>query len=236
MEKTYFGETKMTFLGFLIDTIARVVCIPVEKVTKAKNMINYVLNKKSKKITILELQRICGFLNFIGKCIIPGRAFTRRLYSILGKNHKLKSYHHIHITREMRSDLQTWHEFVQHQTIFARPFMDFWGLRDAEELDLYTDASKNSSLGFGGWCSGSYFYSPWDRAFIEKCDPSIEFLELFALVAGALAWTHRFRNSRIILFTDNDSVKNMVNNTSSKCPRCMKLIRILVLHQLVYNV
>ena len=106
LDKTYWGTTKLTFLGLLIDTIAQIVMIPREKVIKAINMINYVLTKKSKKITILQLQKICGFLNFIGRAIIPGRAFTRRLYSHI--NGKLKPYHHIKLTLEMRMDLEMW--------------------------------------------------------------------------------------------------------------------------------
>ena len=46
-------------------------------------MITAVLNKNKarkaaqRKITVLQLQKICGFLNFLGRAIIPGRAFTR---------------------------------------------------------------------------------------------------------------------------------------------------------------
>ena len=79
-------------------------------------------------------------------------------------------------------------------------------------------------------------YGAWPKNFIDMCKPSIEYLELFALVATVENWIHRFKNKRIILFCDNQSVVAMVNNTTSSCPNCMILIRKLVLKGLVENV
>ena len=39
----------MAFLGFLIDTVKQVVCVPVNKVAKGLNMISFVLDKCNKK-------------------------------------------------------------------------------------------------------------------------------------------------------------------------------------------
>ena len=79
-------------------------------------------------------------------------------------------------------------------------------------------------------------YSPWNQSFIKEKNPSIEFLELFALTARVLNWCERFANKRIIIFCDNQSVVQMVNNSSAKCKNCMVLIRILVLQGLIHNV
>ena len=46
LEKTFWGTTKLTFLGLLIDTINQWVCIPIEKVTKAVNLIKSVSAKE----------------------------------------------------------------------------------------------------------------------------------------------------------------------------------------------
>ena len=108
LEKTTWGSTLMVFLGFLIDTVHRWVLIPCEKLTRGLNMINHVLEiceiKKAtqRKITIHQLQSICGFLNFLGRVIIPGRAFTRRLYAPLQrKKMELKPHYHVRVTNEM---------------------------------------------------------------------------------------------------------------------------------------
>ena len=79
-------------------------------------------------------------------------------------------------------------------------------------------------------------YAQWPDNYITKYKPSIEYLELFALLATVLNWIHRFQNRRIILFCDNQSFVQMVNNTTPSCKNCMVLIRMLVLKSLTDNV
>ena len=235
IEKTIFACTQLTFLGFLINTITFTVSIPCEKLAKAKNMIEYILKQgKPIKIKVLQLQKICGFLNFIGRDIVPGRAFTRRLYSKLNNNQK--SHHHIRVNGEMQADLQMWLRFVQHPSAYSRTFLDYSNILIADEIEFYVDASKNPLLGFGGYSGRDWMQSHWNPKFITICDPSIEYLELFAMTAAILAWISKFRNRRVILFTDNESVMNMLNSNSSKCKNCMVLIRLVVMESLVNNV
>ena len=127
IEKTFWGSTQMTFLGFLIDTVRQIVLIPIEKLDKGKALIARVLTKRSKKLTMKELQSICGFLNFLGRCIVPGRAFTRRLYTFI--NTKLKPHHHIRINQEMRRDLEMWQMFLSNQSAYARGVYGFFRFR-----------------------------------------------------------------------------------------------------------
>ena len=75
-----------------------------------------------------------------------------------------------------------------------------------------------------------------DRNFMLEVEPSIEYLELFAVVATAIAWLHSFKDRRVILFCDNMSVVHMINKSSSTCRNCMVLLRILVLFSLQKNV
>ena len=75
-----------------------------------------------------------------------------------------------------------------------------------------------------------------DRTFMEEKEPSIEYLELFALLAGVMNWIKLFENKRIVLFCDNQAVVHMVNTNVSKCKHCMILIRILVLESMIRNV
>ena len=233
LEKTFWGTTKLVFLGLLIDTIKQCILIPIEKVRKAEELINSVMNKSSKKVTLNQLQKICGFLNFMGRCVIPGRAFTRRLYAYTAGD-KLKPHHHIRINAEMREDLQMWLTFLRHPSVFCRPFLDFLHVLIAHEIDMFSDASGR--IGMGTICGKAWMYQLWDQHFINECKPSIEFLELYGVTAAVLAWIHKFKNQRIILFCDNKSVVDMINIISTSCKNCMVLIRILVLKGLVENV
>ena len=233
MEKTFWASTKLTFLGMLLDAERGIVCLPLEKIQRATETIQTILNKGSKKITLLELQKICGLLNFFCRCIVPGRAFTRRLY--LHTAGVLKPHHHIRITQDMHLDLSTWLTFLKHPSIFCREFADFSGYATANQISFYTDAVKNEILGFGGICGTSWMMKQWDSQFIREKDPSIEYLELYAVTAGVLAWIHRFKNSQIVLFCDNQSAVPMINNMSSNCKNCMVLIRMIILQGLIHN-
>ena len=232
MEKTYWGTTLLTFLGILLDTHRQLVCIPLDKLVKAANWINYFLEKKSRKATVQEFQKLCGTLNFLCRCIVPGRAFLRRLYI---NNAKLKPHHHIKITEENRLDLMVWKEFLANPDNYYRPFMDSVSI-NAQEIDMYSDASGNHRLGFGAYCGSEWTFGRWNTEFCNEVKPSIEYLELFAVLVGILNWIRVFSNRRIILFCDNESVVHMINNSSSNCKNCMVLLRLITSESILRNV
>ena len=163
-----------------------------------------------------QLQSICGFLNFLSRCIVLGRAFTRNLYAYIAGD--LKQHHHIRINGEIRRDLNTWLTFLKHPAVYCCPFMDFTTLFSADQIKMYSDASRSKVRGWGAICVRDWTYAMWDPKFIEQEEPSIEYLELFAVTVAVLNWLHRFRNCRIILRCDNQGVVAMINNTTSSCP------------------
>ena len=79
-EKTVWGTTQLVFLGILIDTVRQLVFVPADKVDKARNLISELLQQK--RTTVKMIQRLAGLLNFFGRCLIPARVFTRRLYAL----------------------------------------------------------------------------------------------------------------------------------------------------------
>ena len=149
-DKTFWASTCLTFLGLLINTVTQTVSLPKEKIEKAYQLINRVLSGKGKKLTLHQLQQICGYLNFLCKAVVPGRAFTRRLSS--HTSGVLKPHHHIRITEEMKLDLEMWKIFLRHPSAYCRPFLDFSTKVTSTDLDFYTDASGR--IGFGGVCQG----------------------------------------------------------------------------------
>ena len=58
---------------------------------------------------------------------------------------------------------------------------------------------------------------------------------LHALTVGILTWEDQLANQRITVFCDNMLVVHMVNNSSSSCKMCMKLIRVLTLNGLQFS-
>ena len=238
-EKTVWSTTRITFLGYLIDTVLQKIFIPLEKVNRAVEEINHLLKKQKSKATIREVQKLCGLLNFFSRCIIPGRTFTRRLYA-LQSNKSMLPHQHVRLRSENKMDLLLWKTFLSNQVAWTRDFADFTNSVTSESLYWYTDASRNPNLGMGGICQlkngqMAWFWKQWNKEFIIDHQPSIGYLELYAVAVGIVLWTKFFRNRNIILYCDNLSVVNMLNNKTSKCPNCMILVRIIVLHSMLYN-
>ena len=105
----------------------------------------------------------------------------------------------------------------------------------ADQLNFYSDASANGDLGFGAIFKNRWIFGQWEPNFVADVQPSIEFLELYALCAGIITWQEELIQTRIIVFCDNISVVHMVNNLTSGCKQCMKLIRILALNNLKHD-
>ena len=233
IEKTYWGTVITVFLRLLIDTEHQVVRIPKEKIDKVQEQIRFFLNMANKKTTVHRLQKLKGFLNFLCHCVIPGRAFTRRLYQHVSS--KMLPHHHVHITSEMRDDLRVWDTFLSHPQVFNRPFIEF-GALTADDIQLTSDASKSKFQGMGAVCQNDWMFQQWNPQFIESQEPSIEYLELYGVTAAVLTWIHRFKNRRIYLFCNNMNIVHMINNSSLSCAHCMKLIRLITLEGLLQNV
>ena len=242
-EKTFWATTYIVFLGMLIDTVTQTVSIPVEKIERTIQLLDKILDKKGAKckVTLKQLQKLCGFLNFLCRSIVPRRAFTRRLYAYTASpktGKKLLPPHHIRVNNEMRRDMMTWKQFLLKPQAYCHPFIDFSKTLVATEIGMFSDASRSDALGFGAICNSSWMYGMWrwDPELMKKYKPSIAFLELYAVTTGILCWIHRFRNQRIIFFCDNQAAVEMINQNSFNCQFCMILIRMIVLKSMTENV
>ena len=226
----------MVFLGMLLDGVHKCLCIPIEKRNKALNLLMTILN--SKKATVKQVQQLTGILNFLSRAIVPGRAFTRRMYAKINlsdsKGRKLRDHHHVKIDQEFKNDYTVWISFLQDRETktLCRPFIDLNKFETSETLQFYSDAS--GKIGFGAIFNKKWLFGLWNQQFLRK-KPSIEYLELYALCCGVITWQEHLQNTRIIVFCDNQVVVEMINNTTSKCPNCMILIRLLMINNLKHN-
>ena len=241
LEKTEWASQLIQFLGITINGRTFTLSIPEEKRLKAVNLINWILAKKT--VTVKLIQRLTGVLNFLNRAIVPGRTFTRSMYNKLKirdqAGNLLKGYHHVKVDQEFRRDASMWLEFLKlanrQVSQLCRPFVDLHLYSFARDLNFFTDASLNSQFGIGGIFGNRWIVQKWNPGFISKCNPSIEFLELYSLVAAVLTWSELITNCCIVIFCDNDAVKFMVNKMTSPCPKCMKLIRLLAFDGILQN-
>ena len=71
-DKTIGPDTSITFLGIELDTVKQEARLPQDKLSKCLEIICEFLHRK--KVTLKELQSLCGLLNFACQVVIPGRA------------------------------------------------------------------------------------------------------------------------------------------------------------------
>ena len=234
-EKTKMAEQQMVFLGLLLDGENFLITVPENKRIKALNWLNKMIDNK--KTTMKEVEQLAGLLNFLSRAIVPGRVFTRQMYSKFNRL-TLKPYHHIRIDQEFRADCTMWKNFLSMNESMSllHPFMDLSLPEETSEtINFHSDAIANPLLGFGSIFDSDFYYQQWEPGFIERYKPSIEFLELYAVCMGVFIWALQLRNRRITLFSDNLSMVRMISNTTSGCKYCMVLVRLLTLKCLNFN-
>ena len=174
-----------------MDGKKRLLSLPVEKQEKALYMLRmFVANKKA---TVKQIQSLTGLLNFLTRVVVPGCAFTHRMYAAISeKMMNLKAHHHINLDKEFRSDCSIWISFLtemdRNPSLYCRPFIDLSEVLTAQELQFHTDASANESLGCGGFFGSKWFFLQWESNYIRKFNPIIEYLELYALCMGIFIW------------------------------------------------
>ena len=154
-----------------------------------------------------------------------------------GRFKTLKQFYYTKLDKEFKSDCKVWLQFLKQDNLMrvSRPFLDWSKELVATDINFTTDATAVKELGFGCTFQKSWTYAQWEKNFIRDNEPSIEFLELYALCMGIFTWQKSLSNKTILVYCDNEALVHMVNNTASSCPYCMTLIRSLTLKCLNMN-
>ena len=164
-KKTEGPTQVITFLGMLIDFFHQTITIPKEKVDKAVEMITEAIASLSKtgnakgKVSVHDIPKITGTLNFFCRAIPCGRPFLCRLYDLQSK--AIPSKHRgragikpnpnflVRLNEGTRHNLAMWLKFLNSPNFYNHrqiPFLRFIGTEQGPLL--FTDASGNSRLGF----------------------------------------------------------------------------------------
>ena len=131
-----------SFGGVELDTNKMVIRLPSKKLEKARTIIESAHTATS--LSLIELQRITGFLNFVTVVVPLGRTFLRRLYNMelhfpdngaQGRNCRRR------ITREAHQDLKWWQ-----QLLASAPERSIQVER-RDIVALWSDASGTKGLG-----------------------------------------------------------------------------------------
>ena len=216
-DKVFGPCHRLPYLGIVIDSISMTMELTEERFQECMTALPKWLGRS--KCTKTQLKSLIGKLSFVAKVARPGRLFLRRLID-LSKTVK-KGHHHISLNAEAKADVAWWCDFLptwSRCTLIPES-------RDilASDLKLFSDASD---VGFGAIYDDAWIQGSWDRWTVM---PSIDYRELFAIVAAAHTWGNNWVGKRIVFVTDNLPITQIWDKGSTPSPDVMSLIRDLFL-------
>ena len=166
-----------------------------------------------------QLKSLIGKLGHICKVVRPGRMFSRRLIDLSTTVERM--HHHITLNSEARADIQWWINFLPQWT--ATSMIPPVRAIRSTDLQLYTDASD---IGFGAIYGTQWIQGAWDNNDLAL---SIDYRELYAIVAATFTWGHKWKGQRIVFITDNKPITQIWDKGTSPSIPIMALIRPLYL-------
>jgi hypothetical protein len=221
LDKLEGPTTSITFLGLELDSNRQEIRLPQTKIRQIMAELDrWSSNHKTTKRKLLSL---IGVLSFAARAVPAGRLFLRCLINLSTKVQRL--HHHIRLNQQALADISWWKTFLPDwngRAYFINP-----SATDAHDLDLYTDASGR--LGCGAYFQGQWFHHQWQPHQQLSKQISIQWQELFAIVAASLTWGHQWSRLKIRFFCDNLPIVQAWDGKTSRQPRIMTLLRLLFL-------
>ena len=223
-EKVALPAQKMTFLGIELDCLKRTMSLPEKKLLAVKELlVSWSLKVKCKKH---DLQSLIGHLNWCSRVVRGGRTFTRNLINLLDK--VKEPYHYVRISKAAKSDIGWWivglnkfHGYSPFNVDIPLPSAFF-----------ETDACL---VGGAGHCGTDWYYVSWELDYPELPRDNINVLELQAVLVAAKRWGHLWTGSHIQVKSDNMASVAAVNNSTSRSPALLKIIKELFWLSVQFN-
>ena len=216
--KTLGPSQVLPFLGVELDTVfeAR---LPANKLRETKDFLQQLLG--ANHTTYGFLKTFLGKLSFTSRVVVLGRTFTGRLWDLKRRYHTAKAHYRVKISAECRHDRLWWQVLLDQWN--GRSFFLNAGNTSATDLGIYTDAS---GLGWGTYFGQQHRwkYGEWEKAEDEY---SIEYKELYAIVAACATWGGNWQRLRVVFHCDNHSVVDAIAAGSSRSLPVMHLLRVL---------
>ncbi len=217
-DKLIGPSSKIVYLGIEIDTVDFTLSIPQAKVSEVISVLPTWCDRRTCKKR--ELLSLIGKLNFFAIVVRAGRMFVRRLID-LSKTVK-KLHHYVTLNNEAKNDIHWWCEFLP--TWNKCSFIPDPKIVLSTDIKLFTDAAKTK--GFGAVFGNSWIQSSWPA---ELVDQSIDFQEMFAIVAAVFTWGRQWTGKRVVVVTDNKPITQIWLSGSTPAPSLMALVRKLFL-------
>lgn len=222
-DKSEGPATSLTFLGIVIDSVSMELRLPHDKMIQLHQNLGQWRGKKScRKKDLLSL---IGSVSHACKVVRPGRAFIRCLINLSKLAKKL--HHHICFSREARSDIEWWYQFVEKWNGISILTAQ---RHDHPDIIITSDAS-------GRWGCAAF----WDQRWFQLKWPSttqdthITLKELLPILLAAAVWRKYWHRLTVQARCDNSAVVVILNWGNSRDPDVMHLVRCLAFIKAKYQ-
>ena len=217
-EKTVGPTTKLTFLGFELDSIGQELRLPVSKIVRVREALSVWTTRRSG--TQRELLALVGLLQHCCQALVHARPFLRRL---INKAHSVSELHyHIDLSSWERDDLKWWSKLLRCWNGKSLFFFPTWEC--APDVSITSDAA--GSMGFAAVMGSSWFAGKWPS---ESHTLSIAVKELIPIVLAAHIWGHEWSRKRILFKCDNQAVVSCLKYGSCRDRHLAFLLRDLAI-------
>ena len=232
-EKQIKPATCVKYLGILVDTNTMTLSVGDEKLSRVKVGVAAVQVASTCKRK--KLEQLAGLLAHCATVVKGGRTYTRRIYNLL-KDTAEKEV--VKLDELVKLDLSWWHTFMGWFNGKAKI------LRESDRVwNLGTDASN---FGFGAHSDTDHFWGTWngtgDRCPHEARPPTEDYYEhineqeLWPVIVGCQRWGLQWKDSVVIVSTDNTQVQAVLNTGRSSNATAMAWARELFWVCTFYNI
>ena len=198
-------STHMIFIGILFNTVDMTMEVDPEKLGELHYLLPKWLNKQTCKVK--ELQSLIGKLQFVAKCVAPGRIFISRMLNLLKGN--INNNIQITLNNEFRKDVNWWITFLPlYNGVSIIPY-SHWSNPDS------VFSSDACITGCGAYFRGHYFHAEFPKS-IQELQLHIIALELLSITVACKIWGKHLRGNKILVFCDNTTSVTVLNSGRTK--------------------
>ena len=214
---------QMVYLGVNFDTNKMEMSVPVEKLSELKAEIDKWARKTV--ITKKELQGLLGRLFWVAKVVRFSRIFMGRLLTQLRDLSGKRDHEKVRLEDQSRKDLLWWSKFL-------RTFNGVSMIVNEDAIPLSLEqlldtpekvcAGDSTPTGIGAWHSWEY----WSQLVPQHLlGLPIHILEFWAVIVSCKLWGEKWTGQVIQIFTDNDSVADVITYEKPRDPEMLSLLR-----------
>ena len=225
LKKAEPPTTKITFLGVQFDSVAMTMSVPPAKVTEVQAEIRIWLRRTT--VNKKELQSLLGKLFWVAKCVKYARAFMGRLLAQLRTMSSMKDVKKVKLQEESRKDILWWAQYLEHYNgvnliVNDDPIpLSFTQLLDSPHNICAGDATPT---GGGAWHGKEYWCGELPTHLKDPRIP-IHLKEFWVVIVSAKLWGDIWTGRCIVIYCDNDSVCDTIQNKKPRDPALLSLLR-----------